>query len=236
MHILSFPKTFITAAYLGILSVGTVRAADPTGEEILRNVQTATASVKDYTVTLDVAVNMERLKVPHMRALMYFKQPDKIHFDATGFAMLPREGVAFSASRILQYYTVEQVEHENLNGVDCYRLQLLAKSDRESVRRMTVLIDPAHWTPARISVVSPEGRSLVADFQHAAVGDVWLPSTLTVTFSQKDPDPQDAPDIPGRPMGRTGTPRQGTVKVTYTDYRVNTGLSDDIFAPEKNTR
>ncbi len=227
-------KTILAIAAALLLARGISAAADPGGEEILRNAQAAMSTVRDYTVSLDVAVNMERMKVPHMRALMYFKQPDKIHFDAAGFAMLPREGMTFNAERLLQRYAVEQTAREEVNGTPCYRLQLLAKADREPIRRMTVFIDPAHWTPAKIVVLSPDGRGLIAEFQHANVDGVWLPSALTVTFSQKTPE-DSSEDVPRGP-GRGGVPRQGTVKVLYSGYRVNTGLADEIFTAEKNPK
>jgi hypothetical protein len=46
-------------------------------------------------------------------------------------------------------------------------------------------------------------------------------------------NPFAAPDQPMRSTQRGGQ-RKGTVTVRYSDYRVNTGLSDDIFVqPEK---
>ena len=72
------------------------RPADPSGEQILKNVESARAAVKDYTVMLDIVADVERLKVPPMKAKMYFKYPDKVHFDSKGFALLPREGLALN--------------------------------------------------------------------------------------------------------------------------------------------
>ena len=53
----------------------------------------ASVDVSDFTVTIDAEVNMEQVQVPNMHATMYFKKPDKIHFDSKGFLFVPRDGI-----------------------------------------------------------------------------------------------------------------------------------------------
>ena len=89
-----------------------VHGGEPSGEAILRNVQSRIAEVRDYTVHLDVVADIERLNVPEMHVTMYFKQPDKVHLDAEGFAMLPREGLALNVDKLLSRYFVEHVERD----------------------------------------------------------------------------------------------------------------------------
>jgi hypothetical protein len=60
-------------------------------------------------------------------------------------------------------------------------------------------------------------------FTHAQIEGFLLPSSLVVEFTS------DAPaEAPEMAQGST-RPRKGRVTVMFTDYRVNSGLSDDLF-------
>ncbi len=67
---------------------------NPTADEIMSNVVKGFEGVNDFIVNISADVNMERAQIPSMHATMYFKRPDKIHFDSPGFLLVPREGLA----------------------------------------------------------------------------------------------------------------------------------------------
>ena len=205
-------------------------ASLPTGEEVFALVEKSLDGVSDYTVSLDVNVNLDRLKVPGMHATMYFKKPDKVHFDAENFAMLPREGVAFNASKLLARYSVENVEERADSSCSGLNVTLVPKSDRVRMRRIAVCVRPGRWTVERFSSPLPDGRSMTASFTYQQIDGHWLPSGLVVLFSTTETDTSDAAPAdqlsPGR---RPSFPQTGTITVRYSDYRVNTGLSDTIF-------
>ena len=54
---------------------------------------------------------------------------------------------------------------------------------------------------------------------------------MTAAFSLGPADSTE-PDLPANPMRMPQKPRNGTVTVRYSNYRLNTGLSDDIFAKD----
>ena len=69
----------------------------PTGEEILRKAEQNFHDVKDYTVTLDIVADIERIKVPPMHATMYFKQPEKVTLIRRGLFFCRAKGWACSS-------------------------------------------------------------------------------------------------------------------------------------------
>ncbi len=75
-----------------------------TGEEILKKVESQVAGVQDYTVSLGVTVDLERLNVPPMHVTMYYKKPDKVRFASDGFALLPKEGIGIGAGGLVSKY------------------------------------------------------------------------------------------------------------------------------------
>lgn len=199
----------------------------PAGEDILRNIDKNFAELNDFTVSLRVKVDLQRLKVPIMNAVMYFKRPDKMHFQSDGFAILPKEGFAFIAGGIGSRFEVENVNLEEGR----YVLLVRPKEDRSKLRRVLLKVDPTTWTVARVVTPQTDGRQMKAEFTYANVGRFRLPASLLVTFttdsaSQELPDPfANLPTIHRQPQ----TPRTGTISILFSDYILNSGLKDEVF-------
>jgi len=220
-----------------------LRPGGVTGEEILRKVEQQVERVKDYIVTLDVVVDMECVKVPPMHATMYYKKPDKVHFDAKGFTMLPRESMGLQFGRLTQQYAVDTVQQSGKGSQASYRLVLHPRDERSTIRRLLLWINGSRWTPDSLQIPQPDGRLMRADFTYGNVQEFWLPTELVVRFAlgahdttASAPVNPFAPSDPASRPAQRGSQRTGTVTVRYTGYRVNTGLGDEVFVQpaEKN--
>lgn len=229
-------------ALCGVLFVHCVWAAavaQPlTADEILGRVERTLEGIQDYTVQLQATVDMERLQVPSMSATMYFKAPDKIHFESTSFAMLPREGLALNPADLRRTFRGEYLGQDTLDGVlrEVLRLHPLREDSRR--RSMTLWVDPSRWVVTQLRSQPFEGRRLLASFFYVRVKEeFWLPETLVVSFETLTPTPETGISLPeAAPEARRQRAplRQGTITVVYTDYRVNTGLPDDMFEEKKD--
>lgn len=202
----------------------------PSGEAILKHMEEGVASLADYTVTLDVTADIERLNVPPMKVRMFFKKPDRIHFDAHGFALLPRDGLAFNVARLTSKYAVVRVDREELDSVATYRMTFQAKSERARLRTLLLYVHSGRWTPEKLVTPQTGDRLMSARFRYAKIEGFWLPEELIATFSFAAPDSGD-PNLfeQSAPTRQQQKPRSGSVTVRYSGYRVNTGLSDELF-------
>ena len=205
--------------------------AQPSGEQILKNIEANYSGVQDYTVSLDVTVDLDRLKVPRMKATMYFKQPDKTHFVSEGFALLPKEGIGFTPGSLSKRFDVESVKEENAE----YLLTLKFKADRTKLRKAFVVVNSVNWTVSQITTPQMGGRQIRAEFMYQQVENHWLPAQLIVTISSdtteiEPPDPFGQPPAVQRP---SQMPRKGSIKIQYSDYHLNTGLKDELFEEKK---
>lgn len=203
---------------------------DTGGAAILERVAAQYAGVEDYMVTLDVTTNIERMAVPPMHATMYFKKPDRVHFDAKGFAILPREGLTFNPGMLAERFLVDAVVPDTLEGKDVLRVTMRPRSDQARTRRVVLYVNPERWTPEKFMTAGIDGRTMSATFTHARVEEFWLPSRLFVEFSAAADTaavPQWEQSVPG--AGGRAPFRGGSIEVKYSDYRVNTGLEDAVF-------
>ncbi len=215
---------------LGQTPAGTL----PDGEAVLKHIEDLYAGINDYTVTLEVSVNVERVKVPPTKLTMYFKEPDKVHFDATSFAMVPRQAVAFNFGMLRQRYDAEEaVELDTVAGHPEYKVILLPKKDRTKLRKVQLFVNPLRWTPDSIRIPSLDGRVMAAGITSQLVEGRWLPAEIIVTFGAASGD-STVPNIMEEvaPNRRRGQPIGGSATIKYSGYKLNTGLSDDLFKEE----
>jgi outer membrane lipoprotein-sorting protein len=205
--------------------------AQVSGEEILKKVEENFPGVQDYTVALDVTTSVERLNIPPMQVKMFFKQPDKFHFESDGFALLPREGLAFSAAKTLSRFVVVSTDEDSSLQRGQFRLSLRPKDSRAKVTSLVVYIDQELWKPTKVVSSFFGGRTITATFAYEKQDKYLMPSLLTVDLdagalgdTSDQTAEMDMPQMPRSPM-----PRKGTVTIRYSDYEINTGLDDEIF-------
>jgi hypothetical protein len=200
------------------------------GAEVLRKAETVFSGVSDYTVTLDITAEVERLSVPPMHVTMYFKQPDKVHFDAEGFALLPREGMAWNPGRLLERYSVEGLAEDTVDGKTDYRLSLKTKDEKDRFRTALLYVDRDRWVADRIVFSSSDGRMMTVNIVYELISSHWLPLVMRFEYVSQPAEAADAPWQGQAPEGgRKQMPRNGVVTILYSGYRVNTGLDDGLF-------
>jgi outer membrane lipoprotein-sorting protein len=204
-------------------------SGQPSGEDILKNLQAHFPGVQDYTVKLDILPDIERLKVPPMQVTMFFKQPDKFHYESESFAVLPREGLSFSPAQLLARFDVMRVETEDSATGKYYELQLRAKDPRTKLFNLTLTVSAATWKPMRFVTMLMDRRTLTATFAYETQGEFTMPSLLTVQFASPDSSDQNTAKEEEMSPRRHQMLRGGKVTIRYSEYQINTGLSDDIF-------
>ncbi len=205
------------------------------GAEILARCEKNQQGIEDYTVSLKAEVDMEGVRIPRMEATMYFKKPDKVHFESPNFAMLPREGFGTPVSLLIGQYDATLKGEERLGEVQTYKLHLVAKDPAARLQQLYVWVDKSNSTVVRTESVPYQGRSVKMDFAYALQdGRYWLPSKMQVELKAPPADTAEAAQamaVPGAPQLGTmrRARRSGTITIEYSEYRVNTGLSDELF-------
>lgn len=212
----------------------------PAGGEVLKKLVQGVEGVDDYTVCLQADLHMQNVRIPRAIATMYFKKPDKVHFDSPSIAMMPREGIAFNSVAMLDQYTAQMIGEDTALGLKVYKLQLAAKSASVRLRQLFVWVNPGNWTMVRLQTIPYEGRILTIDFSYGLQeSKFWMPITMDARFGLVDDgrgtrsqaaDSSTAPETPADQM-MPRAPRSGSISITYSDYKINTGLSDEIFKP-----
>jgi hypothetical protein len=213
-----------------LLLVRQAGAQELPGDTVLQRVDRQLSRVQDLTVTLDITADMDRMDVPPMHVTMYYKRPDKTHFESEGFAMLPREGLFLGTDRLRARYLVQGVSRQTEGGKMITRVDLVGKTSKIVPPSMAVFVDPSRWSTERILAEFTDGRRITTVFENQEVEGVWLPSQTTLTITPAPGDTMDAAASEQQQMAIRRQPlRAGTITIRHSGYRLNTGLSDDIF-------
>jgi hypothetical protein len=214
--------------------VGFSQSKDP--EAILNKVKAEFSKIEDYTVDIKVKVDVDFLKMPDREAKIYYKQPDKIHIQSEGFAMLPKEGLNFSPLSLLNSnYTSFYVREDTLNRIVTSVIKVIPLDGRSDVILSTLWVDIKRDLILKVeSSRKPEGTFTIdMDYLKTEKG-FWLPSSLVFTFSiDRSILPRkfnfDTDSDLKKAMEDSTKVQTGKVFIDYSNYKVNTGLSDEIF-------
>lgn len=199
--------------------------------QLLERIHVQYDRVRDYQVDINATVDMERMQMPEMKARMYFKQPDKVHIESEGFAMLPRDAVSFRPTMFDsdQYDMVIQGT-EKVRGHSCTKLKLLANSDTVRLQRVMLYVDTKRDLVLRMDADPGAGASATVEFVYTKVkGKYWLPKSISLEM--------DSPMSFRRPgvqrKKQSAAPAKAKITLTYSDYIVNKGIPDSRFQNNK---
>ncbi|MFZ1517414.1 MAG: hypothetical protein WAU11_01490 [Ignavibacteriaceae bacterium] len=219
---------------LVLVKIGLAQSKDP--NEIINNVITNFNKVSDYQVDVNIKVDVEFIKVPETKAKIYFKQPDKVHLESEGFAMLPKNGMEFSPSSLLNKdFTAIYEQDVNLNGLKTSIVKVIPLGDHGDVILSTLWIDQKNNLIQKVESTTKTNGTFSIDFTYGANINYPLPSKIVFSFNV------DKMNIPATISGETNTEKsdkkkknsdsrtKGQVIVNYSNYIVNKGVPDSIF-------
>ncbi len=226
--------------FLLLAQLGFSQSKDP--DAIINSVITNFNIVKDYQVDVNIKIDVEFLKVPETKAKIYFKQPDKTHLEAEGFAMLPKNGMEFSPSSLLKKdYTAIYEQDVDLNGVQTSIVKVIPTGDKGDVILSTLWVDQKKQLIRKVESTTKTNGTFTIDFSYDDKIKYPLPTKIIFSFNL------DKMNIPATISGETNTENtnkkdkhsdsrtKGKVIVNYSNYQVNKGIPDSIFE-EKNKK
>lgn len=211
-------------------------AKDP--DQIVKNLQKKFMEVKDYEADVKVKVDVDLLKVPESNSRIYFKQPDKVKIKSQSFSLIPKDGVNFLPKLFAKKeYTYIYVREENLNGVKTSVIKLIPLNESGDVLLSTLWVDEAKSVIRKAEVSTKLNGTFNIDLNYNYFDSYYMISSMKFSFDLSNIDVPK--NIGGdqqnntAPRSRGKKPTKGNVYITYTNYKVNKGISDSVFEEKK---
>ncbi len=204
---------------------------------ILNEVKEEFNKVKDYKVDVNIKVDVDFIKVPETKAKIYFKQPDKVHFDSEGFAMLPKEGMNFSPYSFLKKdYTALYEKEGNIDGHPVSIIKVVPSAENGDIVLTTLWVDQTANIIRKVESTTKSNGTFTIDLKYDdGKNDYHLPKSMIFGFNI------DKMNLPGALSGeserdskkKVGKATTGRVYISYSNYIINQGIPDKIFEKKK---
>lgn len=205
-------------------------------EAILEKVKLEFEKVEDYQVDVKIKVDVDFLKMPDREATIYYKKPDKFHIDSENFAMLPKSGLNFSPLGFLNYkYTAFYERTDTINGTFTSVVKVIPLEGSADVILSTFWIDTTRNLILKVEASRKPQGTYIIDLKYLKTsGGFWLPSSLVFSFTvDRSLIPKrfnDTGDSKSKEKSKDSEkPETGKVYLYYSNYKVNTGLTDEFF-------
>lgn len=203
---------------------------------VLNSLKSKYSGIKDYTVDARIMVDVPFLKMAEKQARIYYKYPDKVHIETDGFAMLPKRAASFDpASFIGSDYTAVYIKKEKRGNSFLDVIKTIPHDPESDVILNTFWIDQVKKQILQFEINSKSGGAFQVIFEYNNL-PFDLPQRLTVNFDVKDMNlPKTATGEMNVSDKKKGTAKtnKGKVTITYSNYKVNTGLDDKLFSEKK---
>lgn len=201
-------------------------------EIILNNLITAFNFVKDYSVEAKIKVDMQSLKVPQMKVKIFFKQPNKVHFQSEGFALLPRDGLFTSPLSFLDIkHTAIYVKDELVDGIKTSVVKIIPLEDKGDLIITTLWIDQNKNEIIKAESSTKLNGSFSLFLNYDSKIKYPLPSSMVFSFNL--PENNLLHDMNDSQFGKRGRTNSGLISgkiyITYSNYKINIGIPDSIF-------
>jgi hypothetical protein len=206
-------------------------------DQILNNVKKNFDRINDYSVDINIKVDVSFLKMPPTNAKIYFKKPDKIKLSSKSFALLPKQGLDFSPVGILQNkYTAVFLKDTIIGKKNLSVIKIIPLSDASDVILTTLWVDQKPNEIMKAESATKVNGTFLMEFNYdKSPDDFPLPSSMIFSFNSSR---FSVPQLPGDNSQENSTSNEnkkekktevGKVYVNYYNYKVNKGLPDSIF-------
>jgi outer membrane lipoprotein-sorting protein len=190
------------------------------------------SGIKDYTVDARILVDVWFLNMPEKKAKLYYKYPDKVHVETKGFALLPKRAASFDpGSFIGNKFTAVFIRNEKWGNSTIDVIKTIPNDVNSDVILSTFWIDEKKLEIRKLEINSKTGGTFQVELEYNNL-PFDLPVKLNVAFDVKEMNmPKtftgEIPKMDKSAGGKEG--KKGKVVITYSNYRVNTGLDDKLF-------
>ena len=205
-----------------------------TAEEILKGVIDKIDLVEDYQADVQIKAAIPFIKVPIAKAKIYFKQKDKFKVESKGIAILPKQGMSDLTGFLSneKKYSAVLGESKTINEHKTRLISILPTDENSEIILAKVYISTSEDLIYRTVLTTKSSGTVSIDYEYNLNKKYGLPNKMTFTVDiKKFKMPKSvASDIRNNDKQKKYKDNEkGTIVLTFSNYLVNKGISDDVF-------
>jgi hypothetical protein len=199
--------------------------------------------VNDYSADIQIKLNVSFIKIPVKTATIYFKKPNKVKMKTAGFAMLPKQSASFNAGDFLSNdFSSFFVKSELINGVPNDVIKVVPMSNDGEIILATMWIDRRKQLVNKIDATTKSNGNFLMEFRYPKIANVYdmpelLKFTLDITKTTLPVSITGDFDSDKKIKKSDEAKKQkATLSISYSNYKINTGIPDSFFIEEKKKK
>jgi outer membrane lipoprotein-sorting protein len=222
------------SVYLIVFILLSVYGYGQTAEEILKGVIDKIDLVEDYQADVQIKAAIPFIKVPIAKAKIYFKQKDKFKVESKGIAILPKQGMSDLTGFLSneKKYSAVLGEAKTINEHKTRLISILPTDENSEIILAKVYISTSEDLIYRTVLTTKSSGTVSIDYEYNLNKKYGLPNKMTFTVDiKKFKMPKSvASDIRNNDKQKKYKDNEkGTIVLTFSNYLVNKGISDDVF-------
>jgi outer membrane lipoprotein-sorting protein len=222
------------SVYLIVFILLSVVGYGQTAEEILKGVIDKIDLVEDYQADVQIKAAIPFIKVPIAKATIYFKQKDKFKVESKGIAILPKQGMSDLTGFLSneKKYSAVLGEAKTINEHKTRLISILPTDENSEIILAKVYISTSEDLIYRTVLTTKSSGTVSIDYEYNLNKKYGLPNKMTFTVDiKKFKMPKSvASDIRNNEKEKKYKDNEkGTIVLTFSNYLVNKGISDDVF-------
>ncbi len=227
----------LAAFVFGTIRQSTAQRADAT--LLFYRLRDRMTAVKDYVADVRMKVDVGFMRVPLLAGKLYYKAPGKLKLErAGGISVMPKKSISLSIDKMMPMGTVTVIDAgtEVVEGTATRIFKVIPEGESDIVLAK-VWVDERRMLAMRTETTTRDQGTVVMNLYYGKFVAQALPDRIVFIMDVKeyklpkgvtmDYDEGTAPTKTAKAL-----PKKGRIEIRYLDYRINTGLSDAVFAEQ----
>ena len=203
---------------------------------ILRAVYNKLQKAKDYSVQVNIKIDMPFIRMLPVEAKIYFKQKDKFKVESKSIAIVPRQGFD-QASKMLadtNSYTAVVQGTEKIGTVLTSIVNVIPLSDTSDLVLGKLWIDPIQHVILKSQFTTKSNGTIMTEYTYGAAGEYGLPDNMifsveTKKFRLPKSVTADMNNTTSAKDDKEKDNKKGRIFIKLSNYQINKGIADGVF-------
>jgi hypothetical protein len=221
-----------------VLLFGTKNALSQDVEALVKKIRAKYEKVNDYEADGKMKTNVIFIKAPIAKVKVYYKKPNKLKIkNESGVSFIPKGSVNVNMGNVFEMkkYQALDAGKDKVNGKAVTVVKILPEDGEESdIVLSTLYIDETSLLVLKSKTTTKDNGTYELVMEYGDQAEYGLPKKVDFSFNTKDYKlPKgvtfDYDNGAAKDNAQKIKPKKGKVEITYTNYKINKGIKDDVF-------
>jgi outer membrane lipoprotein-sorting protein len=209
--------------------------SEPKADKIIDKLKAEINKVKDFEAEIGITIDISFVNAPPSNGKIYYKAPNKNKVDVKGFSLLPKQGTGNFVAELINKKDISfvLVGDEVIEGINTKIIKAIPSDSKSEIALSTLWIDEARNVVIKAENTTKNSGSFVVNLKYMQIDKkYWMPTKAEISVDMKNfrmPKSITLDNKKDKKPADKNEDVKGKVTIVYWNYKVNKGVSDDVF-------